>query len=180
MFFVPSLKVQFKHDWIFLGWNDRYRYFIFSTPAILRYREIPSENFFKICTGYRRNCSIYSNDSFGEKVSWNIRVWKILETSNRRRREPSKVSGSDGKWENKKKRRDKSGGRSGAWGTREDRRDVSWSVGWARVERMNGWMDSAMKPLKRKHAYSVSRSLPRLLRSSRGTSSRLFRIASLA
>lgn len=41
---------------------------------------------------------------------------------------------------------------------------------------MNGWMDSAMKPLKRKHAYSVSRSLPRLLRSSRGTSSRLFRI----
>lgn len=110
----------------------------------------------------------------------NIRVWKILETSNRRRREPSKVSGSDGKWENKKKRRDKSGGRSGAWGTREDRRDVSWSVGWARVERMNGWMDSAMKPLKRKHAYSVSRSLPRLLRSSRGTSSRLFRIASLA
>lgn len=103
-------------------------------------------------------------------------MWKILETSNRRRREPSKVSGSDGKWENKKKRRDKSGGRSGAWGTREDRRDVSWSVGWARVERMNGWMDSAMKPLKRKHAYSVSRSLPRLLRSSRGTSSRLFRI----
>lgn len=50
MFFVPSLKVQFKHDWIFLGWNDRYRCFIFSTPAILRYREIPSENFFKICT----------------------------------------------------------------------------------------------------------------------------------
>lgn len=26
-------------------------------------------------------------------------------------------------------------------------------VGWAGVERMNDWMDSAMKPLKGRHAY---------------------------
>ena len=75
------------------------------------------------------------------------------------------------KKEKRRKKGEASGQEAAEEAAREERHKIDAmdpEVGWAGVERMNGWMDSAMKPLWRKHAYCRCRSLPRLLRFPRG------------
>ncbi|KOC64982.1 Nucleolar protein 4 [Habropoda laboriosa] len=71
-----------------------------------------------------------------------------------KRGRPRRANGGDD--DDGKREKQSVGTRAAEEAAREERERIDamdLEVGWAGVERMNGWMDSAMKPLKRKHAY---------------------------